>query len=99
MVRAPGKAIQLAEQGISTMKMHWWTCTLVVELWLMTRVANAEPAAEGEIRGLLWMRSKVAPAPAGSQQIPLPGGDFETGGNPPPGWVIERDRRRDVGRL
>ena len=46
----------------------------------------------GEVRGLRCISDQPFPVPAGSEIIPVPGGDFETGGRMPDGWEGDKGK-------
>jgi hypothetical protein len=54
--------------------------------------ASANSSGDEERKGILCLSSRPFAVPAGSETIPMPGGDFETAGSMPPGWASEKGR-------
>ena len=51
-------------------------------------IVQAGSAGSMERFGLRCIGNAPFPAPAGTEAIPMPGGDFETAGKNPPGWGV-----------
>jgi hypothetical protein len=79
-----------------------WLLTMTAGLWAQNGpaanssstqpAASADSSVSGEKKGLLCLSDRLFPVPAGAEAIPMPGGDFETGGSMPPGWASEKGR-------
>lgn len=58
-------------------------------LFILPCAGAAEPSAGSlERRGLLCISGADSPVPADATAVPLPGADFETGGQTPSGWGL-----------
>jgi len=53
---------------------------------------KADLSVPGEVRGLRCISDKAFPAPAGTEEIAVPGGDFEADGKMPAGWEGQKGR-------
>jgi hypothetical protein len=87
------EAVEIRRRQRYTSVRHALACLVVVLSLPVAGAVCAEPAGSADVHGLCAMSSKPFPRPAGSVEIPLPGGDFETGGKLPPRWTA------DVGKV
>ena len=61
---------------------------LLATLSLVQWTSPAPTGRAGRSGGLRAISGEAFPAPAETKAIPVPGGDFETAGEPPPGWTF-----------